>query len=53
MVYSVKVDIAPNMSIDVSGDELALVVKLLNETTKKFFPMSQHPKLKFRKFKFM
>jgi hypothetical protein len=40
MGYSVKVEIAPNMSIDVSGDELGLVVKLLNETTKKFFPMS-------------
>jgi len=33
------------MSIDVSGDELALVVKLLNETTKKFFPASPASKI--------
>jgi len=45
MGYSVKVEIAPNMSIDVSGDELALVVKLLNETTKKFFPASPASKI--------
>ena len=45
MGYSVKVEIAPNMSIDVSGDELTLVVKLLNETTRKFFPASPSSKI--------
>ncbi len=37
MGYSVKAEIGQNMSIEVSGDEIALVVKLLNETTRKFF----------------
>jgi len=45
MGYSVKVQIAPNMSIDVSGDEVSTVVKLLNETTKKFFPASPASKI--------
>jgi hypothetical protein len=45
MTYSVKVEIAPNMSIEVSGDEVSTVVKLLNETTKKFFPSSPASKI--------
>jgi hypothetical protein len=45
MGYSVKVEIAPNMSIEVSGDEIAIVVTLLNKTTKKFFPMSPASKI--------
>jgi len=35
MGYSVKVKIAQNTSIEVSGDDLELVVQLLNESTKK------------------
>lgn len=38
MTYSVKVSISENMGIEVSGDDLAYVVKLLNEATRKFFP---------------
>ncbi len=38
MGYAIKVQIAQQMSIEVSGDEIAMVVKLLNEGTKKFFP---------------
>mgnify|MGYP006447929397 CR=1 FL=1 len=45
MVYSVKVQIAPNMSIEVSGEAVATVVRLLNETTKKFFPASPASKI--------
>ena len=45
MGYSVKVKIAPNMSIEVSGDDLELVVQLLNEATKKFFPSSPASKI--------
>jgi len=45
MGYSVKVKIAPNMSIEVSGDDLELVVQLLNESTKKFFPASPSSKI--------
>jgi hypothetical protein len=45
MAYSVKVEIAPNMSIEVSGDEVGVVVMLLNESTKKFFPMSPASKI--------
>ena len=45
MGYSVKVKIAPNMSIEVSGDDLELVVQLLNESTKKFFPASPASKI--------
>ena len=39
MGYSVKVKIAPNMSIEVSGDDIEIVAMLLNETTRKFFPI--------------
>jgi hypothetical protein len=28
----------PNLSIEVSGDDIAAVVQLLNESTRKFFP---------------
>ena len=45
MGYSVKVEIAQNMSIEVFSDEVATVVKLLNETTKKFFPSSPASKI--------
>jgi len=40
MGYSVKVKIAANTSIEVSGDDIEMVVNLLNESTKKFFPAS-------------
>jgi hypothetical protein len=45
MGYSVKVKIAPNMSIEVSGDDIEMVVNLLNESTKKFFPASPASKI--------
>ena len=38
MPYAIKVQIAQQMSIEVSGDEIQMVVNLLNEGTKKFFP---------------
>ena len=38
MPYAIKVQIAQQMSIEVSGDEIQMVVTLLNEGTKKFFP---------------
>ena len=41
MGYSVKAQIAQNMSIEISGDEVSVVVRLLNESTRKFFPT--HP----------
>jgi len=36
--YSVKAQITQYCSIEVSGDDLASVVQLLNESTRKFFP---------------
>ena len=39
MGYFVKVQFAQNMSIEVSGKELGIVVELLNRSTSKFFPM--------------
>lgn len=39
MVYSVKAQISQFCSIEVSGDDVATVVRLLNEATRKFFPM--------------
>ncbi|WP_156416033.1 hypothetical protein [Nitrosopumilus sp. Nsub] len=36
MAYAIKVQIAQQISIEVSGNEIAMVVKLLNEGTKKF-----------------
>jgi hypothetical protein len=45
MGYSVKVKIAPNMSIEVSGDDIETVAMLLNETTRKFFPASPASKI--------
>ena len=39
MVYSVKAQIARDMSIEVSGEELGIVVELLNRATRKFFPI--------------
>ena len=38
MGYAIKVQIAQQMSIEVSGDEIQMVVTLLNEGTKKIFP---------------
>ncbi len=45
MGYFVKVQIAQNMLIEVSGDDVAIVVRLLNGITKKFFPMSPASKI--------
>ena len=38
MPYSVKVNFGQNLSVEVFGDEITEVVKLLNESTRKFFP---------------
>lgn len=38
MGYFVKVQFAQNMSIEVSADEVPVVVQLLNAATRKFFP---------------
>jgi hypothetical protein len=38
MPYSVKVNFGQNLSIECFGDEIKIVIQLLNETTKKFFP---------------
>ena len=38
MPYSVKANFGQNLSIEVSGDDIAAVVQLLNESTRKFFP---------------
>jgi len=45
MLYAIKVQIVQQMSIEVSGDELEYVVKLLNEGTKKFFPSTSTAKI--------
>ncbi len=45
MGYFVKAQFAQNMSIEVSGDDVAIVIKLLNEITKKFFPSSPASKI--------
>jgi len=45
MLYAIKVQIVQQMSIEVSGDELEYVVKLLNEGTKKFFPSTSAAKI--------
>jgi len=37
MGYSVKVQFPMNNAVEVSGDDVATVVNLLNEVTKKFF----------------
>lgn len=39
MTYSVKAQIAQFAFIEVSGDEVAIIVALLNDVTRKFFPM--------------
>ena len=39
MPYSVKVNFGQNQSIEVFGDEVQIVTQLLNETTRKFFPV--------------
>ena len=38
MPYSVKVNFGQNLSIEIVGDNVAVVAALLNESTKKFFP---------------
>ena len=38
MAYSVKANFGLNLSLEVSGDDIAVVAALLNEATKKFFP---------------
>ena len=38
MPYSVKANFGQNLSLEVSGDDIAVVAALLNESTKKFFP---------------
>ena len=38
MGYSVKVYFGQNLSLEVVGDDIAIVAALLNESTKKFFP---------------
>ena len=45
MGYFVKSQFAQNMSIEVSGDDVITVIRLLNETTKKFFPSSPASKI--------
>jgi len=45
MLYAIKVQIVQQMSIEVSGDELEYVVKLLNEGTRKFFPSTSAAKI--------
>ncbi len=45
MGYFVKAQFAQNMSIEVSGDDVTIVIKLLNETTRKFFPASPASKI--------
>ena len=38
MTYTVKVQIRDMASLEVSGDDIPYVVKLVNEMTRKFFP---------------
>ena len=45
MPYSVKVNFGQNLSIECFGDEIGIVTQLLNETTKKFFPISPASKI--------
>ncbi len=45
MGYAVKAHIAQNMSIEVSGDDVSIVIRLLNEATRKFFPASPASKI--------
>jgi len=45
MGYFVKAQIAQNMSIEVSGDDVAIVIRLLNDVTRKFFPLSPASKI--------
>ena len=44
--YSVKAQFGPNMSIEVFGEEVCLVIHLLNEATRKFFPILPASKTK-------
>jgi hypothetical protein len=39
MPYSVKVNFGQNLSVEVFGDEVQIVTQLLNQTTRKFFPV--------------
>ena len=38
MPYSVKANFGQNLSLEVSGDDIAVVAALLNESARKFFP---------------
>jgi hypothetical protein len=38
MGYSVKVQFPLNNSLEVSGEDVATIVRLVNELTRKFFP---------------
>ncbi len=37
MTYTVKVQLHQNANLEVSGEDITFVVKLLNEATRKFF----------------
>jgi len=45
MSYLVKVNFGQNLSIEVFGDEIQIVTQLLNETTRKFFPVLPSSKI--------
>ena len=45
MGYSVKVNFGQNLSLEVVGDDIAIVAALLNESTKKFFPSTSAAKI--------
>ncbi len=45
MGYSVKVRFAQSDSIEVSGDDIAMVVRLLNAATVKFFSTNPSAKI--------
>ncbi len=45
MGYSIKVQFPLNSSIEVTGEDVATVVKLLNEVTRKFFPANHASKI--------
>ena len=45
MGYSVKVQFPLNNSLEVSGEDVATIVRLLNEVTRKFFPGNHSSKI--------
>ena len=48
MPYSVKVNFGQNLSLEVTGDDVAVVAQLLNETTKSSFQQYLQQRLNFR-----